>query len=159
MTIEYALTRTEIVLGYFRSLRSSPKHLSIILLYALGMAILTLAMIGAFSRPLMLGDIAAAVASAAGFVVLMSAVLFIRAKTSTRSLTISPEGISTRIGTIQARIPWHKFKVISATDHRILLARMNGNAFFIPNRAFSSSEHKIEFVDNIRRWAKTTQLA
>ena len=52
MTIEYALTRTEIVQGFFRSLASSPKYLLTILLYALTMNYIVLESRGAFSARL-----------------------------------------------------------------------------------------------------------
>jgi YcxB-like protein len=159
MTITYALTRTEIVRGFFRSLRSSPKYLTIILFYALGMSIFALAITGAFSRPLTPRDAIIVFAAAAGFLFLLPIVLFIRGKTSNRSFTVTPEGISTEIGTIRAQISWQKIKVISVTDSCILIARVNGNAFYVPDRAFSSPEHKVEFVDRIKGWANITETA
>jgi hypothetical protein len=146
MTINYSLTRTEIAQGYFRSLRTSPKFLTMILAYALGTAMLVLVGSGAFSRSLTLADLAIVLAIALAFLFLLPVMLFIRGKTSNRSFTVSPEGISTEIGKIRAQIPWEKIKVISVTDRHILIARGNGNAFFIPNRAFSSPEHGTEFV-------------
>jgi hypothetical protein len=78
--------------------------------------------------------------------------LFIRGKTSKRSLTVSPEGMSTEIGSIKGQIPWHKLKVIVETESYVLLSRANGNVFFIPSRAFSGPEHQAEFVTEIRGW-------
>ncbi|HET8635403.1 MAG TPA: YcxB family protein [Acidobacteriaceae bacterium] len=156
MTIEYALTRTEIVRGYFRGLRTSPKFLSIILLYAAFLSIVVLATWGAFSRPLtighVIGDAVAFVATAAFFILLLSAWLFLRAKTSKRSITISPEGISTQIGKLQGQTPWRQIKIVSVTAQNVLIAQGNGNAYFIPNRAFSSPEKKAEFADKARNW-------
>lgn len=123
------------------------------------MAVFTLAITGAFSRPLTLGDAVIAIAAAVGFMLLLPIMLFIRGKTSTRSLTVSPVGISTEIGALRAQIPWQKVKVISVTAHCILVARVNGNAFFIPDRAFSSPEHKAEFVNKIKHWANITEVA
>lgn len=157
MTINYALTRTEIVRGYLGSLRNSPKFLAIILLYASAMAILYLAGTGAFSRPLTLGDAVVAIAIVVCFIPFLSIWLFIRAKTSIRSLTVSPDGISTQIGKIQAQVPWRKIKIISVTDRCILMARWNGNAFFVPNRAFSSTQEKTEFANNIRDWVNAPE--
>ncbi len=82
--------------------------------------------------------------------------LFLRGKTSTRSLTVSPEGISTEIGSLKASTPWHKVKVIVGTDRYVLVSRANGNAFFIPSRAFSGPEHQAEFVGKIQDWTKLT---
>lgn len=153
MTIEYALTRTEIVQGYFRSLASSPRYLVTVLLYALVLSGIALAGTGAFSRPLTLTDGVIAVLAAVGFLFFLPVMLFIRAKTSKRSLTVSPEGISTEIGSLSGRISWKKVKVISETDRYVLVSRASGNAFFIPSRAFSSSEQQAEFVIKIRNWA------
>jgi hypothetical protein len=156
MTIEYSLTRTEIVRGYFRGLRTSPKFLSIILLYAAFLAVVILAAWGEFSRPLtisnVVGDAVAFVAIAASFILLFSVWLFVRAKTSKRSITISPEGISTRIGKLEGETPWRQIKIVSVTEQNVLIARGNGNAYFIPNRAFSSPEEKAEFADKARNW-------
>ena len=156
MTIEYSLTRTEVVRGYFRGLRTSPKFLSITLLYAAFLAVVILAAWGEFSRPLTIGNIVADavafVAIAAFFILLLSAWLFLRAKTSRRSITISPEGISTRIGELEGETPWRQIKIVSVTEQNVLIARGNGNAYFIPNRAFSSPEEKAEFTDAIRNW-------
>lgn len=157
MTIEYALTRTEVVRGFFGSLGKSPKFLAIILLYASAMAILILAGTGAFSRPLAVGDAVVAVAILVCFIPFLSLWLFLRAKTSKRSLTISGDGISTQIGKIQTQLPWRKIKIISVADHRILLAGANGNAFLIPNRAFSSLKEKAEFAAKIRDWANVPE--
>ncbi len=52
MTIEYALTRVEIVRGFFRSLGSSPRYLVTVLCYALVMSGIVLVGTGAFSRSL-----------------------------------------------------------------------------------------------------------
>src|SRR5690348_11432667 len=161
MTIEYALTRTEIVRGYFRGLRTSPKFLSIILFYAGFFAFVVLATWGAFSRPLTIsnvaGDAIAFVAIAACFILLLPAWLFVGAKTSKRSFTISPEGIATRIGILQGQTPWRQIKIASVTEQDVLIARGNGSAYFIPNRAFYSAEEKAEFADKLRDWMNTPE--
>ncbi|HEV2464357.1 MAG TPA: YcxB family protein [Acidobacteriaceae bacterium] len=159
MTIEYALTRTEIVQGYFRGLKASPKFLFIVLFYFAVLAILILASTGAFSRPLTLVDAIIFVAIVVGSIPLLSLVLFVRAKTSKRSLTISPEGISTSVGKLQGQTPWRKIKVVSVTDEIILIAGANGNAYFIPNRAFSSPGQRSEFVDKVRNWMNAPEPA
>lgn len=155
MTIEYALTRIEIIQGFFQSLRSSPKYLSTILLYSLGMSGIALISTGAFSRAFAFSDVFTALAGAVGFMILLPLILFIRGKTSTRSVTISSEGISTTIGSLKGQIPWRKIKVISETDRYVLIAGANGNAFFVPSRAFSDAEHKALFLAEIKNWANT----
>jgi YcxB-like protein len=153
MTIEYALTRTEIVQGFFRSLASSPKYLLTILLYALTMSGIVLVSRGAFSRSLTLTDAISAALAAGGFFIFLPAMLFIRGKTTRRSLTASSEGMSTEIGSLKGQISWRKVKVIVGTDRYVLVSCANGNAFFIPSRAFSSPEYQAEFVAKIQGWA------
>lgn len=155
MTIEYALTRVEIVRGFLRSLGSSPRYLVTILCYALVMSGIVLVGTGAFSRALTLRDAVTAALAAGGFILFLPVMLFIRGKTSNRSLTVSAEGISTEIGSLKAQIPWRKVKVISETDRYVLVARANGNAFFIPSRAFWDPEQKAAFVMQIKHWART----
>jgi hypothetical protein len=152
MTIEYALTRVEIVRGFLRSLRSSPRYLVTVLFYAPVMSGIVLAGTGAFSRPLTPRDAVTAVLTAAVFMLFLPVMLFIRGKTSNRSLTVSAEGISTEIGSLKAQIPWRKVKVILETDRYILISRASGSAFFIPSRAFSGPEQKAEFVTKIKHW-------
>ena len=108
MTIEYALTRVEIVQGFLRSLGSSPRYLITVLCYALVMSGIVLVGTGAFSRSLTLWDAVTAVLTAGGFMLFLPVMLFIRGKTSNRSLTVSAEGISTEIGSLKAQIPWRK---------------------------------------------------
>jgi sugar phosphate permease len=152
MTIEYALTRIEILQGFLRSLARSPRYLLTIIFYALVMSGVVLATRGAFSRSLTRNDVVAAILAAVGFMIFLPVMLFISGKTSKRTLTISSEGISTEIGSIKGQIPWHKVKVIVETDRYFLVSRANGNAFFIPSRAFSGPEHQAEFVTKIQGW-------
>ena len=154
MTIEYALTRVEIVRGFLRSLRSSPRYLVTVLCYALVMSGIVLVGTGAFSRSLTLRDVVTAVLTAGGFMLFLPVMLFIRGKTSNRSLTVSAEGISTEIGSLKAQISWRKVKVILETDGYVLVSRASGNAFFIPSRAFSDPEQKAAFVTKIKHWAR-----
>ncbi len=79
--------------------------------------------------------------------------LFLRAKTSMRSLTASPEGISTQIDSMNVRIPWQKVKVISETPRFVLVSGSSGNAFYIPNRAFTDPDQKAQFVDQLKQWS------
>jgi YcxB-like protein len=159
MTIEYALTRIEIVQGFFRSLVSSRRYLATVVFYALVMSGVVLVSRGAFSRSLTLKDAVTAAVAAGGFMIFLPAMLFIRGKTAKRSLTVSSEGMSTEIGSLKAQIPWRKVKVIVGTDRYVLVSRANGNAFFIPSRAFSGPEHQAEFVTKIRDWANLAGAA
>ena len=159
MTIEYALTRIEIVQGFFRSLATSRRYLVTVLSYALVMSGVVLVSRGAFSRSFTLKDVVIGAFAAGGFMIFLPAMLFIRGKTAKRSLTISSEGITTEIGSLNARIPWRKVKIIAKTDRYVLISRANGNAFFIPSRAFSGPEQQAEFVTKIQNWTNPSAAA
>jgi hypothetical protein len=156
VTIEYSLTRTEIVRGFFRSLRSSPKYRLTILLNAVAIAVLVLLLRIASSRKITVQDVLIAIAWAIGFLVFMPLWLFIRGKTAKRTLTISPDGIYTEIGKIRARVPWRKIHLVIPAEQYILIARPGGNSFFVPIRAFSGLEQRDQFLGEISRWMKST---
>lgn len=153
MTIQYALTRTEACQGYFRSLRNSRRYLGTILLYAVGLSGLVLVERGVTTRAFTFNDVAIGLLAGVAFMLFLPIMLFIRAKTSKRWLTLSPDGISTQIGTIRGGVSWKQIKVISETDRYVLISRASGNAFFVPSRAFSNSEQRAEFVTRAKRWA------
>ncbi|HWB32914.1 MAG TPA: YcxB family protein [Acidobacteriaceae bacterium] len=153
MTIEYALTRFEIVRSFYQSLFASTKYLTTIAIYGLILgAIVAYGGVAARATPVefalrfFFGFI--------GFLVLLPIMLFITAKTSVRSLTIAEEGISTSIGPISAQRQWNQINVIHETPDFVLLARTNGNAFYIPSRAFSDPAQKAEFIRLAKEWSK-----
>ncbi len=152
MTIKYRLTRVEIVRSYLRSLGSSPKFLMRIVIYSAAVGVFALATGGALSRPLTLHDAVVALAWAGGVFVFMPLWLFIRGKTDERTLTISPEGISTEIGSRKGQIPWTKVKVVATTSAHVLIVGATGNAFFIPGRAFQGLDQQAQFVQQIDHW-------
>jgi hypothetical protein len=156
MTIEYALTRIEVVRGFFGSLRASRKYLLTILIYSLVVGVIVLIGRGALSRPPRPNDAMSFLAGVVGYLLFLPLMLFIRAKTSNRSLTISGVGISTRIGSLVGNVSWRKIGAVEEGDTFLLIARINGNAFFIPDRAFSSPEEKVRFFDQAREWAQAS---
>jgi hypothetical protein len=157
MTIEYALTRVEILRGFFGSLRASRKYLITILTYSLVVGSMVPLGRGALSRPLRPNDIVSFLGGVVGFMLFLPLMLFIRAKTSSRSLTISAVGISTTIGSLVGDIFWRQIGAVEEGDAFVLIARTNGNAFFIPDRAFSSPEERVKFVDQARSWAQSAE--
>ena len=152
MTIEYALTRVEIVRYFLRSAARFPRLMVTLLLYTVIMDCIVLAGIGTFSHGLTVRAAATALALAALFLLLLPVTLFLRGKTSTRSMTVSSDGISTQIGSLQALVPWRKIKTVVAYDQYILIAGVSGNAFSIPGRAFSDPEHRVRFLAEIQQW-------
>lgn len=159
MTIEYALTRTEVVVGFFRSMRNSPRYLAFLLMCVLALFIVVPQVGEGFSHPFTMRDAGVAiVGTLCTFLLLLPLILFIRAKTATRSLTISPEEISTEIGWLQGRVAWRKIKTVQEKETFVLVASTSGNAFFIPNRSFATPEQKTEFVIKSRAWMTASRM-
>jgi hypothetical protein len=158
MTIEYALTRTEVVTGFFRSLWSSPRYLAFLVICVLALFIFGPQAGEGFSHPFTLrAAISAVLGTLCTFLLLVPLILFIRAKTATRSLTISPEGISTEIGSLNGQVAWRKIEVVKEKEGFVLIASASGNAFYVPNRAFATPEQKREFVAKAEVWAKASR--
>jgi hypothetical protein len=155
MTIKYALTRVEIVRTFFQGLGSSPRFLAMILIYSAALGVFTMATRGAFSRPLTSLDIIVALAWMAGAFVFMPLWPFVRGKTDVRTLTVSPEGISTEIGSTKGKVPWSKVKLITNTSRYVLIVGATGNAFFIPSRAFQGPDQQAQFTTQIELVAKS----
>jgi hypothetical protein len=109
MTIKYALTRGEIVRSSFRSLGSSPKFLSMILIYSAGLGLLSLAIGGAFSRSRTMGDAESALSWTVGAFLFMPFWLFVRGKTEERTLSISHRAFRPSLAHIKERWLGEKF--------------------------------------------------
>jgi len=154
MKIEYALTRGEIARGFFLSLRKSPKFRRIVLIYAVGVGLLDL-LLRMFLPPVTsLRDVFIACAWSVGAFLFMPVWLFIRAKTAQRILVTSSEGIDTQIGKLRVQVPWQKIAAITDAGRYVLLTRRNGNSLFVPDRAFSTTAQRDEFLGELRRWTK-----
>src|SRR5579862_2744625 len=152
MTIKYRLTRVEIVRFYFQSLGRSPKFLTMILIYSAALGVFSIGIRGAFSRPLGLRDVIAFLGWMVGAFLFMPLWLFIRGKTSQRTLTLSAEGISTQIGSLKGKIPWGKVKLVTEASRHVLIVRASGNAFSIPSRAFQGPEEQAQIIAQIDHW-------
>lgn len=152
MTIQYALTRREVVSSFYQSALESSKYGMTILSYYVVMGLI-LALGGWFGHA---GAKSIAIRFLVGiaiFAVLQLTLLFFSAKTATRSLTISRDGVSTYIGRLTGNLRWDQIGTIEERPKLILLARKSGNAFYIPNRAFADSAEKVEFVRLAKQWA------
>lgn len=152
LTIEYALTRSEIFRWFWPSIARSPKFRNIILLYSIAIGLITPLVGVFFSQPLRERDLFSAALWAVGFFLFVPLWMFIRGKTAKRTITASRDGISTEISRIKAQIPWNKVRTVTETPQFILIAHTNGNAFFIPNRAFSGPDQKGLFLTAVRNW-------
>lgn len=154
MTIEYALTRGEIVHSYFRSLARSPKFLVRILVYCVVLGVIPVAFQTGFYRSLTSSDALLTLAWALAAFAVVPLWLLVRGKTSVRTITTSSEGISTKIGSLTGQIPWKKVKLIEDKRQHVLIMSASGNAFFIPARAFAQPEQKTQFVTHADTWRK-----
>jgi hypothetical protein len=150
MRVRYALTRAEIVRGLFLGLLRSPRLLTIILLASFWPGFLYLFMDGALSRGLSEGDIRVALEITVAVFCFLPLWVFIRGKTAERTLAVTEDGISTRIGSLSGQVPWAKVKTVTDAGAYVLVIGTTGNAFFIPERAFSGPDHKAEFLSEIQ---------
>jgi hypothetical protein len=114
-----------------------------------------MAMGGAFSRPLTARDAVVALAWTGGAFLFMPVWLFLRGKKEERTLSISPQGIATEIGSRKGEAPWAKVSLVSNSGRHLLIASATGNAFFLPERAFNDPEQKAEFIRAIDNWRRT----
>jgi YcxB-like protein len=142
------------VRGFLAALKDSSKFRVIMALnLSMFAAVIVLSRL-AFLHSFGIRDLLVSLAWALGVLVVMPFWLFIRAKTSTRTLTTSPEGIYTQIGKQVGQVPWDKVRVVSPGADYIIIAGRGGNSFFIPNRAFSSALQRNGFMAEIDEWMK-----
>jgi len=97
-------------------------------------------------------DVVIGLAWMVGFFAFLPVMLFLFGKTSLRTLTISPEGITTQIGSLKGEVPWKKVRVVTSTSEHVLVVGTTGNAFFIPVRAFKGAEDLDRFLAQIAEW-------
>jgi len=152
ITIEYALTRGEVTRSYFQAIRQSPEYLRRVIMLAAILALLQMCSRALVFRHFGGAEILSAIVVFVVFLVMLPIALFLTAKTDTRALTISPDGISTSIGKKFKQIPWKAVKLVQEASTFILIAGRSGNAFFIPDRAFASPDDRGRFLERIGIW-------
>ncbi len=152
MTIQYALTRSEMLGSFFRSLAASRRLLLTVFVMPIVLTAFYLFSSKGFPRSLTVENETTASAIFFGFFLFMPAFIFVSAKTSLRTLTISSDGIHTEIGGMSGERSWPQIKEVTDQKSFILIVGRNGNSFFIPNRAFSDMEEKTELIARIKRW-------
>ena len=155
MTINYALTRSEIVRVFFAGIGRSPRILTIVLVFSLLPGMASIATAFASGRMFITRDALVAIAWTLGMFCFVIALVFMRGKTEERTLSISQQGISTQIGSMDGRVPWNKVKEIKDSGTYILIVGRSGNSFFVPSRAFRAPEERERFLSEIRRWHLT----
>lgn len=159
LSVQYALTRSEVLRSFLCSLVASARFRGTIIFYSVVVGGFTLLFRAPLLRSVAVKDALAAVATAACVPVFIAFWVFIRAKTAQRTLTISHDGISTEIGRLKGEIPWNSVAVVQETPQFVLVSGTTGNAFFIPRRAFSGIEHQRGFVTALKDWMQATRVA
>ena len=152
MTVQYSLTRSENVRGFLRGMRTSPRLRTTLFVYLAAIAVIVSASGGVFSRPLTVQSVATVFAWAVGAFIFMLVWLFMTAKTSMRTLTVAPSGISTQIGRLKGDVAWDKVKAVTDAGSYVVITRANGNSFLIPKRAFAGSDQQAQFLRDIEAW-------
>ena len=154
MTINYSLTRFEIVRTFVAVLPKSPGIFTAVSIASAWPGLVLLFSKYEFSNGLSVWDFLAALIFTAVTFLLLLIWVFLRAKTKERTLSISEQGIHTEIGRIKADYPWTKVKQIKDVGQYLLIVNRAGNAFFIPNRAFTSAKARTEFLELANEWRR-----
>ena len=147
MQIEYKVKRTDLAKAYFYNLRHSPRTGLIIFGVACVLAALNL-----YQRYQKAGEITpvsvvAAVGWGVGFILVIPVLTMVLAKTQTRKLSLTAEGIETSIGSQQGRIPWKAVESIKAVGEMIIITGKTANTFTIPGSAFIDDEQRKRFIE------------
>jgi hypothetical protein len=147
MVIEYQLKRIDIVKAYFYSLRHSRRTQLIIFGIATLIALYSLFLRYLIHGNLSLYDFMIAFLFGLVFILALPAISFLTAKKQKRTLSISQEGIETKIGSQAGIIPWKAVNSVVATKDFVLITGKNANAFTIPSSAFASPDLRIKFIE------------
>ena len=151
ITIKYSTSRAEIWRWYWRAwarplglwryhiLIAGGVFMLIYLLGHQGQSALRFATIGGF----------VALALSLGLFPLWPQVKF---KPEIRTLSVDQQGISTKVGTWHAVIPWREVRRIASGTDEIYIEGKNGNALIVPNRAFSAPEQRTAFLERVTQW-------
>lgn len=104
------------------------------------------------------GQNALKLATIGGFVALaIVVVLFplwpqLKFKPELRTISVDQHGVSTKVGTWHAVIPWKDIVRIAPGADGIYIEGNNGNAFIVPNRAFITPQRRVEFLESVAQW-------
>jgi hypothetical protein len=147
MVIEYKIKRLDIVKAYFYNLRHSRRSQMII--FGMAALLVLYSMFLNYRRYGKVGfsDFFFAILFGLVFICAVPALSFLTAKTQKRTLSISQEGIETKIGSQTGKIPWKAVDRVVATEDHIFIVGKNANAFTIPSSAFANPELRNQFIE------------
>ena len=152
MTVQYSSSRRDVASWYWYSLRHNPKHFAAWLVSLLAIGVFV------FLSERQSGSTSSLRAIGISLIwVLVCAALFalypqLRFKPQVRTLTITPDAISTTINARSKTYPWSDVASVLERGDHVYIGFRNVNAFVVPARAFASPESQKEFVRLCREW-------
>jgi hypothetical protein len=146
MVIEYTATPKDVAALYYYTRNHSLKLALVSYGLPVGLAALTLVERRSPGHTLTPADWTIALMWGLVFFFLFPLILRLRTKKDKRTLSIQPDKLATRIGTLSGAIPWAKMDELYITDEYVFLIRKNMNGFAIPRRAFLDDTQRTEFI-------------
>ncbi len=144
--LQYSITRGELASWYWRSIRRNRRHRRLWLLSVVGWAVLAFIYCRWTIRTTPVSSLASAIVVGGLVACLLALYPQLRFRAQIRTLTVGPEGLSTTIAGRSEHYPWSKIAAVEDTGDRIVITNRNLNAFLVPARAFSSADHRAEFL-------------
>jgi len=152
MVIEYQIKRFDLVKSYFISLRHSSRTQLIVFGAAAFIIIYSLYNRYNSHGHLVLFDFMTAFLLGLGLILIVPAAGFLTAKTQKRTLSISPDGIATKIGSKAGKVSWKAVDSIIVEKDHIFITGKSGDAFIIPSSAFTSEDLCNQFIDLAKQY-------
>jgi hypothetical protein len=146
MVIEYTATPKDVAALYSYARKHSVKLALISYGLPIGLAVVVLVERLSPRHPLALADWTIALIWGVVLFFALPLILRLRTKKDKRTLSIQPDKLSTRIGTLSGDVPWTKVGSLYVTDEHIFVMRKNMNGFAIPRRAFIDGAERTEFI-------------
>ncbi len=69
-----------------------------------------------------------------------------------RLMTLDRRGIQVVAGSESIEVCWEEITAITSDGNCVYISRKNGNAFIVPDRAFTSASDRSRFVNSIQEW-------
>ena len=154
MDLEYTSSRRAIAKWYWRSLLHNRRHLALWLIVVLGTGVVvagqTMIMGGSPTRASVTGLITALV---------MAAVLALypqaRFKSQRRTLSLTPDGITTTIRGRAASWSWSQVAQAAIEDDHLVLTMKNLNALVVPPAAFATPQARDDLLKLCLAWIRS----
>lgn len=147
MEIEYRIARLDIAKAYFFNLRHSlPVRLRTFGVAAFLAALFLFFRYRATHGQIGGADILAALGWGVLYIFLLPALGMLFAREGKRTMSINPDGVEIRMGSMSVKIAWTATESIAETGDLVLITGKNGNVFTVPYGAFASQEQRTEFT-------------